>query len=196
MQIIIGVTGIIGSGKSTVAHLFAEKNGFIIDADLLAKKALEKDTSGYYSVLKYFGKRILDKNCSINRKELSKIVNQNIQDMHFLESIIHPYVIAETKKMIQSSKNPFIILDVPLLFESKMDQLCDYTIYVYCEEKIRIQRLIERGNVSLEQAEKFTKNLMDSQIKYEHSSFRVDNSKDLQLTKKQVYDLINSIESE
>lgn len=182
---VVGITGIIGSGKTTVAKMLEEEGFIILDADKYSKEALKKDTSTYKEVVKYFGDKILDENNNINRATLRDVVVNDNNKLKKLESFIHPYVILRTKEEITKQKGKYL-LDVPLLFEAKMNALCDATLYVHTMDKIRKDRLLKRGGMTLKEAEGLKENALTANEKMFLSDFVIDNSFSYQTTKKQL----------
>lgn len=151
----IGLTGGIGSGKSTVAKRFASLGAQVYHADEVSRHALDPGTSCYDRVLIEFGKEILNPDSIIDRRKLGEIVFANDEKRLALNAIIHPYVIdelfAQSDRDFMEHHNPISIYEVPLLFESGMDAMMDRTIVVSCAEETRIQRVMERDGLSREQ---------------------------------------------
>ncbi len=187
---VLGLTGVIGSGKTTVAKLFAQQGFTILDADKYAKEALNVGTKPYNAVVKRYGLTILNTDQTIHRGLLRQQVASKTKELAFLERVIHPYVIDKTIAEIKKNHGLYL-LDVPLLFESKMNELCDATIYVHAIEPIRKQRLILRGTMPLKTANDLNKNTFSVQQKMELSDFIIDNSSTLETTKNQVISLKN-----
>ncbi|MHB8840383.1 MAG: dephospho-CoA kinase [Candidatus Aquicultor sp.] len=147
---VIGITGAIGSGKSTVALLLKEKGAVVIDADQVAREAVEPGKSAWKQVVDYFGEGILLPGGEINRRELGKRVFGHPEELARLNEIIHPYVIAEIDRRVERLKSEFkngqaVVIDVPLLFEAGMHTHCDLTVAVTATGEIRMERLLERG---------------------------------------------------
>lgn len=187
---VLGITGVIGSGKSTVSTMFEKMGCTILDADQYARKALEPGTESYQKVVKRFGNGIVDSHGQINRSLLRKKVANHPKRLKFLESVIHPFVIQQTKNEI-NKKQGLYLMDVPLLFEAKMNELCDVTIFVHTQDKVRKQRLIERGTMSLQTAEDLRKNTWTDNQKMMAADFIIDNSSTLEQTQMQVEQLKN-----
>lgn len=147
---IIGITGSIGSGKSTVASLLQEKGALIIDADQIARDVIEPDTPAWEEIVAHFGEAILQPDRKINRGELGRIVFSNPEELVFLNNAVHPRVIAEIETDLEEIKNRFgdgkvVVLDVPLLFEVGLDKLCDVTVIVTAGKDARLERLLGQG---------------------------------------------------
>lgn len=150
----IGLTGGIGSGKSTAAKRFSVLGAQVYHADEVSRHALDPGTSCYDRVIREFGKSILNADNTIDRRKLGEIVFGNDEKRLALNAIIHPYVIdelfAQSDRDFAKHRNPIAIYEVPLLFESGMDEMMDRTIVVSCAEEARIQRVMERDNLSRE----------------------------------------------
>ena len=147
-MIIIGVTGSLASGKSEVAKILKVKRGAkIFDADVAARQAIEKGRPAYKAILKIFGKGYLGRDGQLDRKKLAARVFSHPEDLKKLNILIHPGVIFECFKMIEQNKKTadILVLDVPLLFESKMESLADYTVLIAADKKKILHRAKKKG---------------------------------------------------
>lgn len=139
MTMIIGLTGGIASGKSTVSEMLKKRGIPVIDADLIAREVVEVGKKAYTEIVNAFGKEILNEDLTINRARLGSIVFQNEDKREKLNSIVHPEVRLEMKRrqeQLISEGAKAVVLDIPLLFESNLKHLVDKVIVVYTEEKI------------------------------------------------------------
>ncbi|MGP7816726.1 dephospho-CoA kinase [Niallia sp. 01092] len=155
MTLIVGLTGGIASGKSTISAYFQSLNFPVIDADVEARLAVEAGEPAYNAIVAHFGTSILQKDGSINRGKLGEIVFNNEKERKVLNSIVHPEVrkrMDEKKKKAMEDEAKMVILDIPLLFENNLHKGCDQTILVYVEEEIQIKRLMKRNKLSYEEA--------------------------------------------
>ena len=155
MSKVIGITGGIGSGKSTVSSILAEKlDAPILDADKIAKQAVTSPEI-ISKIKKFFGEAIFDNPELINREKLSDIVFSNEDKLLELNKIIHPYVMEEIEKKVNELKqdNEYIILDVPLPNESFIN-ISDKIIVVVTNEETRIKRVMTRSNLSEDSVKK------------------------------------------
>lgn len=142
----IGLSGGIGSGKSTVAKIFAELGAVVIDADAIAKEVLEPGHIGFENVLLHFGTEVLDSSGNIDRKELAKLVFNNESQLAYLEGIVHPAVIARVTEIRESLPHEAVVIyDTPLLFEKKLQDQFDKVIIVVSDLELRTARLVDRG---------------------------------------------------
>src|SRR3990167_8125346 len=126
----IGLTGGVGSGKSTVAKLFAELHIPIIDADQIAHEITEKDTPIFKKLVRHFGPSILDKAGLLNRKKLRDIIFEKREERRWLENLLHPDIIQRMQARSQKTKAPYVILVIPLLAETKSVDLVDRVLVV------------------------------------------------------------------
>jgi len=153
----IGLTGGIGSGKSTVAQFFREKGAYLIDFDILAHTVEEPERPAWKQIIEEFGPEILHKDSTINRGKLGDIVFQDKEKLEILNSIVHPAVFEEwVRRMeeIQKEKEDAIIIsDIPLLIEVGLYQYVDLTVLVYIPPEVQIERIITRNGFTREEAE-------------------------------------------
>ena len=151
----IGLTGGIGSGKSSVGKLFEEWGAYIFDADSIAKKILTTNEIAQNEIISEFGTDVIDKNGKIEKTKLARIAFQD--DIHQLKlnTIIHPFVFKEIDKTFDKIKinntNTIFIVDAALIYESGADTHMDYVIVVTSQLRIRIERVMNRGGLTREE---------------------------------------------
>lgn len=142
---VVAITGGIGAGKSTVAQYFSELGAVVVDADHLARIAIERGSEGFDEVVATFGQEILS-NGDIDRKALAAIIFNNPELKRKLESIIHPRVQQLFAQAVaQSDPSVPLIYEIPLLVETNAAEKFDYVITVEADEELRISRLLARG---------------------------------------------------
>jgi len=155
MTLIIGLTGGIASGKSTISNFFTSQSLIVIDADVEARLAVEKGEPAFIKIVAHFGSDILLEDGSLNRARLGEIVFRDEKQRTVLNGIVHPEVRnrmnAKQEEAVKQDQRA-VILDIPLLFENKLDSTVDKTVLVYVETDTQIQRLMDRNGLSLEQA--------------------------------------------
>ena len=183
---IIGVTGSFGSGKSSVSHMLARLlKAKIIDADKIAKSMLYR-RDVIRQIKNAFPEAV--SKWTVNRKKLASIVFRNKQMLAKLEKIIHPPVTREIKERIKGD----VVLDVPLLIEAGLHEMCDAVIVVRCKEKIRIKRLMKKG-FSLQEIKARTSMQLPLKKKIAHADYTIDNSRSLKETEQQVKQILKKI---
>lgn len=144
---VVGITGSLACGKSAVADLFHRWGAKVIDADRIAADLTRKGTPIHRAIIKLFGEDFLKKNKELDRGKLAKHVFDHPRDLKKLNVLIHPSVILETYKTIEKfkAKKGLIVLDVPLLFESKMERLAEKVIVVQAKTGVILRRAAARG---------------------------------------------------
>lgn len=148
---IIGLTGGIGSGKSLAARMFTDLNIDVIDADLLAKKALNKNSIGYEQFLEKFGNSFLNEDSEINRLKLRNFIFSDNKKKSELEEIIHPIVAEEISKFIDSSQSPYSIIMVPLIYETRTMDFYEKIIVIDCDLDTQLERAAIRDDQKREE---------------------------------------------
>jgi dephospho-CoA kinase len=192
MVLIVGLTGGIVGGKSTVASMFRDLGANIIDADKLGHSVILPYTSAWKKIVKLFGKDILRNDMTIDREELGKTVFTNQILLKKLNEITHPEIIKIIKKEIISAKNKthvqqkILVIDAALIYETKIDRFMDKIIVVYIDRKEQIKRLIKRNNFSKDEALQRIKSQMPMKEKVKMADYIIDNNNSLDKTKKQV----------
>ena len=155
MSLVIGLTGSIATGKSTVAKMFRQLGIPVIDADILAREVVEPGEDAYKEVIETFGEDILLEDKTLNRKQLGEIVFTDETKRKQLNGIVHPAI---RKRMLEKRDhfiregNQCVVLDIPLLFESKLQEFVDKVLVVYADQEIQLQRLMARNEFTEEEA--------------------------------------------
>jgi dephospho-CoA kinase len=153
----IGLTGGIGSGKSTVAQFFKDKGAYLIDFDILAHTVEEPERPAWKRIVEEYGPDILTEDSTINREKLGNIVFQDKEKLETLNSIVHPAVFEEWLRRMEEIKkekeDAIVISDIPLLFEVGLYKYVDLTILVYIPPEEQIERIMTRNGFTREEAE-------------------------------------------
>ncbi|HCY8982129.1 TPA: dephospho-CoA kinase [Staphylococcus aureus] len=154
MPKVIGLTGGIASGKSTVSELLSVFGFKVVDADKAAKEAVKKGSKGLAQVREVFGDEAIDENGEMNRRYMGDLVFNHPEKRLELNAIIHPIVrdIMEEEKQEYLKQGYNVIMDIPLLFENELENTVDEVWVVYTSESIQMDRLMQRNNLSLEDA--------------------------------------------
>jgi dephospho-CoA kinase len=151
-MILVGLTGGVATGKSTVAKMFKQCGAAVINADLLARQVVEPGKPAWRAIVKQFGKTVLNQDRSLDRQALGSIVFHNPKKRRQLERIIHPRVAREQQRLVRRiatrKPNSVVIYEVPLLFEVGVDKRVDKTIVVTADRKTQIARLKKRNGLS------------------------------------------------
>lgn len=153
MAIIIGLTGSIGTGKSTVSKMFQQLNIPVVDADIIAREVVEPNKLAYKAIVEAFGQEILLKDETIDREKLGSIIFSDDEKRKTLNSIIHPAIRKEMlrqKESYISDGHECVVLDIPLLFESKLEHYVDKILVVYVDPEIQLQRILKRDDTNME----------------------------------------------
>ena len=142
----LGLSGGIGSGKSTVAKMLSDFGAVVIDADVIAREVLLPGNAGYTSTIAAFGTGILDAEGNVDRKSLAKLVFENPIELAKLEAIVHPAVIARVAAIRASvPESAVVVYDTPLMFEKQLQGQFDKILMVVSDKELRRTRLVERG---------------------------------------------------
>lgn len=151
---VIGLTGGIASGKSTVSELLSVFGFKVVDADKAAREAVKKGSKGLAQVREVFGDEAIDENGEMNRRYMGDLVFNHPEKRLELNAIIHPIVrdIMEEEKQEYLKQGYNVIMDIPLLFENELENTVDEVWVVYTSESIQMDRLMQRNNLSLEDA--------------------------------------------
>lgn len=196
--LIIGLTGGIATGKSTISEMFREKGINVIDADIISREVLDiypdvlskiKDTFGHEYIL---GK-------GIDRKKLGMLVFSDKEEREKLEKIIIPYIKQEIYKRVDNCKahgDNIIIVDAPTLFENNLDKDMNKVILVYLDEELQIMRLMERDELSEQEAEDRISVQLPLDEKKKKSDYVIYNNRDMDFLEEQFNKLFRELEDE
>jgi len=184
---LIGLTGNIACGKSTVARMLAEKGAYIIDADAIAHEVIRKGTPAYESILRRFGEEILGPDGEIDRRRLGAIVFRDPSALQDLEAVVHPAVLEEIQRQIHAcSEAPAIVIEAIKLIESGFARACDTLWVVTCPEPEQIRRLVVERGLTEEEARVRVHAQPPQEEKIRYADVIIDNSGDLEMTRRQV----------
>ncbi len=160
MSYVVGLTGGIGSGKTTVANLFAELGVPLIDADIVARQVVEKGTPLLSKIAEHFGDEILTSQGELDRAKLRQIIFHQEQEKIWLNNLLHPAIRQEMLRQIQACSAPYLLFVVPLLIENNLTEFCDRVIVIDVEPAIQLERATKRDQSKVETI----KGIMASQV--------------------------------
>jgi len=191
-MIIVGLTGSVGTGKSTVTNLFRELGAYIIDWDELAREVTRPHSRAWKKIVDYFGKGIVNDDLTINRQKLAEIVFSDKEKVAKLNQIVHPEVFNEddriTNEIRSLDPDALIIKDIPLLFELTHPVFVDKVVVVSASAQTQLRRLEEKG-ISREDARSRIKSQLPLEEKIKSADFVINNDGPLEETKKQVEEI-------
>jgi dephospho-CoA kinase len=189
-MILVGLTGGVATGKSTVAKMFKQCGAIVIDADELAHEVVKPSKPAWREIAKTFGKTVLNADSTLNRRELGAVVFRNRTKRRRLEHIIHPRVAREqtrlTKQAARKDPHAVVIYDVPLLFEAGIDRRVDTTIVVTADRKTQIARLKKRNGLSRTEAIRRIRSQMPLSKKIHLADIVIDGTRPRQDTLKAI----------
>ncbi len=148
----VGLTGGIGCGKSAATAVFASLGVPIVDADIAARTVVEAGSAGLAAIEQQFGAGVINDDGSLNRQQLREHIFSNESARKELEAILHPLIRRQMWQQVEQLHSAYCILDIPLLFETKQDELMDRVVVVDCPEKLQIERICQRDNISKAEA--------------------------------------------
>ncbi|MEC8327903.1 MAG: dephospho-CoA kinase [Pseudomonadota bacterium] len=183
---VIGLTGGIATGKSTVSNYFKKLGITIVDADAIAKQVVAPNSPSLKKIKAHFGSQIVLDNGELNRVELRKAIFSNESEKLWLNNLLHPIIRQEILEQLNAANGSYVILDAPLLFENNLDKLCAKTLLVDIPEELQIMRGSERDGVNKEQIKQIIAAQMPRSIKLTKVDYVIDNALSLDNTYAQV----------
>ncbi len=198
MSLIVGLTGGIASGKSTISKMFKDENIPVIETDSISHALLKKDAEIFDAIVETFGEAVLTPSKAINRNVLGKMIFKDPKKREALNKIVHPKVKKRVHQEIDHFKKldeAIIVVDVPLLFEVSFDQLMDKTVVVYAKKSDQIERLMSREGIDEAYAKQKIKAQMPLSKKKELADFCIDNSKSILETRKSFIRVLNKLKT-
>lgn len=192
-RLLLGVTGGIATGKSTVVRMLKEHGAPVIDFDLIAREVVEPEKPAWQDIVAYFGRQVLQEDQQLDRKKLSDIVFRDIEKRKKLEGFTHPRIqtafIHQLNQIVAKDPEAIIQVDVPLLIELNMQYMFHKTLVVYTSGERQIERLMEREGINREEAAIRLKAQLPIEEKVGYADLVIDNNGSLENTKRQVDDL-------
>lgn len=185
-KFIIGITGTIGSGKTTVLNFFADFGFFVVSADDIAKKLLTSEP--YYSIILARYPEVADPYSKIDRKALARLIFNNKRAKEFVEDVIHPGVVSHIIEEVKKSTTDVIAIEAPLLFEVGLEKGFDLTICIFADEKKILRRLVRRG-WKLNDIKARMNSQLSHNIKLKRADIIIFNNEDIKTLRKRIYNL-------
>ncbi|MBL4814466.1 MAG: dephospho-CoA kinase [Shewanella sp.] len=189
---LIGLTGGIGSGKTTVANLFAELGIELVDADIVARDVVAIGTSGLNQIAAHFGKQILNQDNSLDRAALREIIFSQPKERHWINDLLHPMIRTEMLNQLAATSSPYTILIAPLLFENELDRLVNRTLLIDISPEQQQKRTVHRDAVTHEQVEKIISSQAPRAEKLLKADDVIDNHGEISALKSKVIALHNN----
>ncbi len=196
-MLMVGLTGGIGSGKSTVARMFKNEEAYVIDFDHLACLVVEPDKPAWRDIIEYFGPEILSPDGKLNRSALAELVFSDEKSRKALERFTHPRIFEEGDALINAIKrkdpSSVVIMDIPLLFEFDLNKRFDKIILVYVTIAIQIERVVKRDGLSTEEVEKRLNAQIPIEEKRALSDYIIGNEGSINETRDQVRKVVHEL---
>ena len=196
MVIIVGLTGGIASGKSTVGEMFKQLGAYLIDFDVLAREVVRPHLKAWKGVVEHFGTEVLNEDLTINRGMLAEIVFNDNAKLGKLNEIVHPAILEEDEQRMEEIRGidpaAIVVKDIPLLFEMNYREFVDKVVVVYASEENQMKRLIDRG-LDPEGAAKRIGAQMPLAEKVNLADFVIQNNGSLAETRRQVEMIYNAL---
>lgn len=190
MSFVLGVTGGIASGKSTVVDFFKEEGFPVVDGDIVARQVVEPETEGLRALEKAFGSDILQNNGSLDRKKLGTLIFHDETKRELLNETLNPFIRSEIERQAKVAKqtSSLVIVDVPLLFEGHYETMMDEVAVVYVTPKIQLERLMKRNELPKSEALERINSQLSLDEKKKRADILFDNCQSQETTRQQVLD--------
>ncbi|MCF1428703.1 MAG: dephospho-CoA kinase [Shewanella sp.] len=185
----IGLTGGIGSGKTTVANLFAAKGIELVDADIIAREMVAPGTPGFAAILARYGDILQQPNGTLDRRQLRERIFNDDQERQWLNDLLHPLIRNQMLQQANLALSDYVILVVPLLFENGLDTFVDKTVLVDIPSALQITRTSQRDLVNASQVQSIINSQMGREDKLARADYLIDNQGDLVQLQHQVMQL-------
>jgi dephospho-CoA kinase len=188
-MLVIGLTGGIGSGKTTIADLFKARGIPIIDADIIAREVTAPGQPALKTITQHFGQHILQEDGSLNRSALRDTIFKNDENRHWLENLLHPLILRRMDELLQQQNTPYCLVVIPLLFEKNTYPLINRILVVDTSEEMQINRVTKRDKTSREQVKAIMTTQASRGLRIKHANDIITNDGSLVMLEKQVEEL-------
>ena len=185
-KFVIGLTGGIGSGKTTVANLFAEEGVDLVDADVVAREVVAKGSKGLEAIIAHFGTEILTEAGELDRGKLRQRVFSDDQARQWLNQLLHPMIRQEMLSQVENATSDYVIMVVPLLFENGLDRLVNRTLVVDISPELQVSRTVKRDNVDATQVNNIINSQCSRSDKLARADDIIDNQGEISKLKQEV----------
>lgn len=194
MPKVIGLTGGIASGKSTVANMIRNLKMPLIDSDQIAKEIMLKD-SVREEIRDAFGPDVFDEKGKLSRKRLAKIIYNDDEKRNILNQLVHPLVKEEILRQLNENYlvDEIVFVDVPLLYESGFNEFMDKIIVVYVPKEVQLERLMKRDSIKELYARQKIAAQEDLELKTKKADYVIDNQRSVEYTNKQLHQVLDQI---
>lgn len=188
-MLIIGLTGGIGSGKTTISTLFHELGVPVIDADEIARQIVQPGEFALDEIVETFGREYLTDNGTLNRKSLRELIFSDPAAKNTLEAILHPKIRKTILNQIEKIDAPYVLLSIPLLLERGWKEMVDQVVVVDCPEEQQIERICRRDHLTTNKARAILENQIDRDSRLQAADEIIDNSGDIESLSKRIEEL-------
>lgn len=185
-KFVVGLTGGIGSGKTTVANLFAAEGITLVDADIVARDVVAPGSNGLKAIVAHFSSDILTPEGSLDRAKLRQRIFSHDAEREWLNQLLHPMIRQEMQKQVENATSPYVIMVVPLLFENGLDRLVNRTLVVDISPDLQISRTVKRDNVDASQVNNIINSQCSRSEKLARADDIIDNQGEISTLKREV----------
>lgn len=193
MTMVIGLTGGIATGKTTVSNYLKELGYSTIDADVIARQVVEPGTKGLRMITDTFGEKVLTSDGLLDRQHLAQLVFTSSEQLQQLNRILQPIIRERIQEPISTSKDPVVVIDVPLLYEQHYEDLCDVVMVVSAQPQQQLERLMNRNHLTMDEAKNRVASQMPLSSKERLADVVIDNNGSVEETRQQVKKWLNQV---
>ncbi|AEG09779.1 dephospho-CoA kinase [Shewanella baltica] len=185
-KFVVGLTGGIGSGKTTVANLFAAEGITLVDADIVAREVVAPGSKGLEAIVTHFGAEILTPEGELERAKLRQRIFSHPEEREWLNQLLHPMIRQEMLAQVEKATSAYVIMVVPLLFENGLDRLVNRTLVVDISPELQINRTVKRDNVDASQVNNIISSQCSRSEKLARADDIIDNQGEISTLKREV----------
>ena len=193
MTMVIGLTGGIATGKTTVSNYLKELGYPVIDADVVARQVVEPGTKGLRMITDTFGEKVLTSDGQLDRQQLAQLVFTSSEQLQQLNRILQPIIRELIQELISTSKDSVVVIDVPLLYKQHYEELCDVVMVVSVQPQQQLERLMNRNHLTMDEAKNRVTSQMPLSSKERLADVVIDNNGSVEETRQQVKRWLNQV---